>query len=51
MLVTPMHDLEKAATTIVVRGFEKDDGSKSENCGVIISLLGGDSYKSVANLK
>ena len=51
MLVTPMHDLEKAATIIVVRGFENDDGSKSENCGVIISLLGGDSYKSVANLK
>lgn len=51
MLATPMHDLEKVATIIVVKGFGYDDGTKSENCGVIITLLGGDSYESVANLK
>lgn len=51
LLVTPMHDIKKAVLIVVDREFEKYEGSTSENCCVTVSLLGGDDYKSVANLK
>jgi hypothetical protein len=51
MLIAPMHDIEKAVVIMVAKGATLEDGSIIDKPCVIIALLGGDTYDSVANLK
>ena len=50
MLISPMHDIQKAATFIVVKGITDEAGNTSDNPGVIIMLQGGETYRLVENL-
>ena len=51
MLTSPMNDIKKAVTFIVTKGVIYEDGTQSDNCSVLITLQGGDSYENVSTLK
>lgn len=48
MLVSPVHELEKALSIIVTKGVADNAG---ENCAVIMMLQSGDKYESVSKIK
>lgn len=51
MLTSPMHDIKKAVTFIVTKGVVYEDGTQSDNCSVLITLQGGNSYENISTLK
>ncbi len=51
MLIAPLHDIKKAVVIMVAKGATLEDGSTIDKPCVIIAILGGDIYDSVAEFE